>query len=73
MTVKRTISKYTRGVDLTHPALTPVYIIMLALALIGVYIALDLSKWGYGKGKSVVGGAMPSGGGKAGVRDELGI
>ena len=46
---------------------------MLALALVGVYIALDLSKWTYGKGKSVVGAALPAGGGKSGVRDELGI
>jgi hypothetical protein len=73
MTVKRTIRKYTGSVNLTHPSLKPAYIVMLALALVGVYIALDLSKWTYGKGKSVVGGAMPSGGGKAGVRDELGI
>ena len=73
MTVKRTISKYTSGVNLTHPSLRPAYIVMLALALVGVYIALDLSKWTYGKGKAAVGGALPSGGGKAGIRDELGI
>ena len=73
MTIKRQISKYTAGVPLTHPSLKPAYIVMLALALVGVYIALDLSKWTYGKGKAVAGGALPSGGGKSGVRDELGI
>ena len=73
MGVKGGLRRISRGANLTHPKLTPWGIATIAASVVAVLAAIAIGKYVYDKGKTVVGGALPGGGGKQGIQDELGI
>jgi len=73
MGVKSGLRKFSRGANLTHPKLTPWGVVTIAASVIAILAAIAIGKYLYDKSKKVVGGVLPGGAGKQGIRDELGI
>lgn len=73
MGVRSGLRKFSQGADLTHPKLTPWGIVGITAAVVAILAGIAIGKYLWGKSKSVVGGVLPGGLGKEGIRGELGI
>jgi hypothetical protein len=73
MGVKKSLRKFSGGANMLHPKLTPWGIALIAASVIAILIGIAVGKYLLGKGKSVVGGMIPSAAGKDSTRMELGV